>query len=277
MVSLLPHRLLLFLGARLGRLLMRVLKSRRVVAARNLELCFPEWTAEQRAQALQQSFESAGQLVFEVGMAWWYSVRRLRPWYRIEGLEHLEKARAEGRGVLLLFCHFTPMELVGRLLALHAPLAALYREHGNEALEVMVRRQRLRYGDSLFNRNELRAMVRYLRQGGALWYAPDQDYERGDRRFAPLFGIPAATITSGVDLARMGKARVLMSAVVRDASGRYLIRVSDPLPEVPSGDVDDDLAAINRAVESAIRQNPDQYLWLHRRFKNRPEGEPGLY
>ena len=176
----------------------------------------------------------------------------------------------------MLFCHFTPLELAGRLLAYHVPIAALYREHGSDLLEFIVRRQRLAYGDELFNRDQIRGMVRYLRKGGTLWYAPDQDYERGERRFVPFFGVQAATITSAIDLARMGNAKLMATKVVRDEKG-YRITILDNLEGIPSENTDNDLTRINALVEDLIRDNPTQYFWVHRRFKNRPPGEDSLY
>ena len=272
----LPHSTQVFLGARLGRLLRRLGKSRVRVARRNLEICFPQWTEDKREQTLDASFEALGQMIFEIGFAWWGSPRRHRPLYRIDGLEKLEAAQNSGHGVILLFCHFTPLELAGRLLAYHVPIAALYREHGSDLLEYIVRRQRLNYGDELFNRDQLRGMVRYLRKGGTLWYAPDQDYERGERRFVPFFGVQTATITSAIDLARMGNAKLMATRVVRDDQG-YRITILDTLDGIPSDDTDDDLTRINAVVEDLIRKNPNQYFWVHRRFKNRPPGEDSLY
>lgn len=272
----LPHRIQMFLGARLGRLLRRLGKSRVRVARRNLEICFPQWTEDRREQILDATFEALGQMIFEIGFAWWGSPRRHRPLYRIDGLEKLEDAQNSGQGVILLFCHFTPLELAGRLLAYHVPIAALYREHGSDLLEYIVRHQRLSYGDELFNRDQLRGMVRYLRKGGTLWYAPDQDYERGERRFVPFFGVQTATITSAIDLARMGNAKLMATRVVRDDQG-YRITILDTLDGIPSDDTDDDLTRINAVVEDLIRKNPTQYFWVHRRFKNRPPGEDSLY
>jgi KDO2-lipid IV(A) lauroyltransferase len=216
-------------------------------------------------------------LVPEIAFAWWGSARRHGPLYEVRGLEHLEAAAARGQGVVLLFCHFTTLELAGRLLAYHHPMAALYREHGNPVLEYMVRNHRMDYGDALFNRTELRGMVRYLRRGGVLWYAPDQDYGRGQSVFVPFFGIPTSTITSPHQLARMGRARVLVTQNRRLPDGRYLIEVQDWLADLPTSDPTHDCARINEAVERLVRECPEQYLWVHRRFKTRPEGESSLY
>ena len=265
------------IGGALGPLLRRVLRSRERVALRNLALCFPERDAAWRQEVVRDLFASLGMMIVEIGSAWWGPAGRHRRLAAISGLEHLEKARAEGRGVLLIFAHFTTLELAGRLLAYRQDMAGLYREHGNPVLEYIVRNRRLRYGEALFNRNELRGMVKYLRGGGVLWYAPDQDYQRGENVFAPFFGIPASTTTSTHQLARMGRARVLVTRNVRRPDGCYEIEVLDPVPDVPSDDVREDCRQINQAIEALVRECPAQYLWVHRRFKTRPDGETSLY
>ena len=273
----LPHRLQLKIGAGLGRALRRAMGSRVRVARVNLELCFPERSATEREQWIDECFRSLGVMVLEIGFAWWGSARRHRPLYRVRGLERIEAITGSGQGVLLLFCHFTTLELTGRMLAYHMPMAALYREHSDPVLEYVVRRQRLRYGEGLFNRNELRGMVKYLRGGGVLWYAPDQDYQRGEHVFAPFFGVPAATTVSTHQLARMGRARVLVTQNRRLADGSYELVIRDLLSELPTDDVEHDCRRINQAVETLVRDCPGQYLWIHRRFKTRPAGEPPVY
>ncbi|MDX1569419.1 MAG: LpxL/LpxP family Kdo(2)-lipid IV(A) lauroyl/palmitoleoyl acyltransferase [Xanthomonadales bacterium] len=274
---LLPHGWQLRFGRALGPFLRRALRSRERVALRNLELCFPEQDDSWRRAVVRELFASLGMMIFEIGSAWWGSPRRHRRLGDVRGLDALQRAQADGRGVLLLFGHFTSLELAGRLLAYHQDMAGLYREHGNPVLEYIVRRRRLNYGEALFNRNELRGMVKYLRAGGVLWYAPDQDYQRGENVFAPFFGVPASTTTSTHQLARMGRARVLVTRNVRRADGRYEVEILDPVPEVPSADVTEDCRRINEAIEALVRACPEQYLWVHRRFKTRPEGEASLY
>ncbi len=276
----LPYRAQLLLGASLGRLLALAMPARRRIARRNLKLCFPERTAEARAALLDGCFGSLGKMLFEAALAWWGSPRRLRPLGEVIGLEHLEAARRAGQGVLLLAPHFTTMEIGGRLLCLaHDPQskAGLYREHGNPALQWAVRRARS-YAGAVFERSRTRAAARHLLGGGLLWYAPDQDYERGVSVFAPFFGIPAATTTSTLKLARMGRARVLLLAQRRlPGAAGYRIEITAPFEGLPTDDPVADLTRINAAVEEAVRACPEQYLWVHRRFKRRPGREPSIY
>ena len=279
LLIMLPYRGQLVVGTGLGLFLRKVLRSRERIARRNLDLCFPQRSSGERDAILKGCFHSLGIMIFETGLAWWGSLRRLRRLCHISGLEHLDQARREGQGVLLLAAHFTTLEMGGRLLCTHHPdsKAGLYREHGNPALQHAVLRARS-YAGAMFSRQQTRAAVRHLRQAGLLWYAPDQDYERGRSLFVPFFGISAATSTSVHQLARMGRARVLMLRQRRLPNGQgYRLEVMAPFVGLPSADPAEDCRRINEALEAAVLECPQQYLWIHRRFKNRPPGEASLY
>lgn len=256
-----------------------LLRSRRRVAERNLELCFPTLSTSARHALLREHFDDLGCMFAEFALSWMASDRNFsRVPYRVDGLEHLEQARREGRGVLLVGAHFSHLELCARLIAQRIPLAGLYREHGSPVFEWAVKRRRLRYAQAMFGRKELRATVKHLRQGGALWYAPDQDMRGKDSVFAPFFGIPASTITATHHLARMSGARVIPFAHRRlPADAGYAIRLDPPLADFPSCDEVADTARINTLIEAMVRDAPAQYLWVHKRFKTRPPGEPSVY
>lgn len=268
----LPWALQRGLGAALGGLLRLAWRSRREVARRNLALCFPELDAGGRDALLRAHFAALGTGVFEFARAWWGSIAPMRRDVRIEGLGHLEAARAGGRGVIVVSGHFTTLELCGRLLCDHVPLAGMYRPHANPAMEWAVRRGRLRYAVDMFPRDALRPAIRHLKQGGLLWFAPDQDTRRGDSVFVPFFGHPASSLTSTHQLARLSGATVLAFAHARREDGGYSLRISPPLPDFPSRDAVLDTGKVMSAVEAMVRAAPAQYLWIHRRFKRRPEG-----
>ncbi|MFN3842742.1 MAG: LpxL/LpxP family Kdo(2)-lipid IV(A) lauroyl/palmitoleoyl acyltransferase [Rehaibacterium terrae] len=272
----LPWPLQRGLGHALGALLHAVAGTRRRAAARNLEVCFPELDAQARARLLREHFAALGVGLFEFARAWWGSVTPMRRTVRIEGLENLEAARAGGRGVLLVSGHFTTLELCGRLLCDHVPLAGMYRRHDSPAMEWAVKRGRLRYASAMFTKDELRASVRHLKQGGLLWYAPDQDMQGKDTVFAPFFGIPASTITATHQLARLTGAAVV-PFFHRRQGGRYLLRIAPALADFPSDDPVADTARVNAAIEAMAREAPAQYLWVHRRFKRRPPGAAPVY
>jgi KDO2-lipid IV(A) lauroyltransferase len=272
----LPWRLQRWLGAALGGLLFRLLRERRRVAARNIALCLPELDAAAQARLLRQHFRDLGIGVFEFARAWWGDVAPLRATLHIQGLAPIKALHDAGRGVLLVSGHFMNLELCGRLLCDHLPVAGMYRPHDTAPMEWAVLRGRLRYASAMFTRDELRAAVRHLKQGGVLWYAPDQDMRGKDSVFAPFFGIPAASITATHQLARLTGAAVVPFFHRRD-NDRYLIRLGAPLEPFPSADVVADTAQVNAAIEQMVREAPTQYLWLHKRFKRRPEGAERWY
>ncbi len=268
-----------WLGDRLGDLLRLAVKSRVRIVQRNLALCFPELSDSERVALCKTNLRSLGRMVIEAGLAWRGRPDQLRRIRRIEGLEHLQRAQEAGQGVLLLSGHFTTLEIGGRLAALDIPdIGGLYREHEDPAMEHLVRESRLRYTQDMFSRDQTRGAVRHLRRGNVLWYAPDQDYRRGGSEFAPMFGIAAATTTSTLDFARLGRAKVMFLHQRRRADGSgYDVSISEPLADFPSADPVADVARINGRIEAMIREVPEQYMWVHRRFKRRPPGEPDLY
>ena len=269
----LPWSLQRVLGRGIGRLLMVLFGSRRRVAARNLALCFPELDADAQAALLRRSFEELGIGLFEFARAWWCSVEPMRGKVTVEGLEHLQAARAGGRGVIIISGHFVTLELAARLMCDHAPLAGMYRPHDGAVMEWAVLRGRLRYATAMFTREELRPALRHLKQGGLLWFAPDQDTRRGDSVFVPFFGQQAYSLTSTHQLARLSGAAVMGFAHVRHDDGHYTLRLTPVFDDFPSADATTDTARVMREIETMIRAAPGQYLWIHRRFKRQP-GQP---
>jgi KDO2-lipid IV(A) lauroyltransferase len=265
------------LGRGLGNTLRIALASSRRVAARNLELCFPDLDAPAREALLRRHFHALGIGLFEFARAWWGSVDPMRQGLQVEGLEHLEAARAGGRGVIVVSGHFTTLEISARLMCDYAPLAGMYRPHNQGAMEWAVKRGRLRYAAAMFTREELRPALKHLKQGGLLWFAPDQDTRRGDSVFVPFFGRPAWTLTSTHQLARLTGAAVLPLFHRRTPDGRYELEIGPALADFPGDDPVADTARVMAALEALIRREPAQYLWIHQRFKTRPEGTQGPY
>jgi KDO2-lipid IV(A) lauroyltransferase len=268
----LPWWLQRWLGHGLGAALRVAMGSRRRVAARNLALCFPELDDAARARLLRAHFAALGTGLFEFARAWWGSVDPLRRGIAVEGLEHLQAARANGRGVIVVSGHFTTLEACGRLLCDHVPLAGMYRPHAQPAMEWAVKRGRLRYAAAMFTKNELRPAVKHLKQGGLLWYAPDQDPSRGDSVYVPFFGRPAHSLTSTHQLARLSGAAVVAFGHRRRADGGYTLSLSPAFEDFPSRDAVADTGRVMAAIEAMARAAPDQYLWIHRRFKRQPGG-----
>lgn len=273
----LPRGALMRAGRGLGWLIARLPGERRRVAATNLALCFPELEAAARADLLEDNLRDAGCMLAEFALAWLGSDAAIaRVPVTFDGLEHLAAARATGRGVLLVGAHFSHLELCARLVSRRVPIAGMYRVHADAAFEWAIKRARLRYAEAMFTKDELRASIRHLKQGGVLWYAPDQDMRGKDAVFAPFFGVPAATITATHHLARLSGAAVIAFFHRRTADG-YAIRLEAPLPDFPSADVVADTTRINARIEAMVREAPSQYLWLHKRFKTCPPGTPSRY
>lgn len=272
----LPWPLQRALGVALGALLWPALPRRRRIAERNLALCLPECGVGERARLLHEHFAALGIGVFEFARAWWGSIATLRRHVRIDGLHHAQQALASGRGVLLVSGHFTTLEICGRLLCDHLPLSGMYRPYDSAAMEWAVRRGRQRYATAMFTREQVLGAVRHLKQGGVLWYAPDQDMVGRDRVFAPFFGVAAGSITATHQLARMSGCAVIPFFHRREG-GRYVITLAPPLADFPSADALADTTRVNAQIEAMVRAAPAQYLWIHQRFKRRPPGEAPLY
>ncbi|MEG5265607.1 lipid A biosynthesis lauroyl acyltransferase [Pseudomonas sp. JDS28PS106] len=276
----LPFRVLLMIGRGLGAVMYRVATDRKHIAARNLELCFPHLTQAQRTALLKENFASTGIAFFEMAMSWWWSRRRLEKLAHVEGLEHLRNAQQKGEGVILMAIHFTTLEIGAALLGQKHTIDGMYREHRNPLFDFVQRRGRERHNlDSLaVEREDVRGMLKLLRAGRAIWYAPDQDYGAKQSIFVPLFGISAATVTATSKFAKLGRAQVVPFTQERLANGTgYRLVIHPPLQDFPGESDEADCLRINQWVEQAITECPSQYLWAHRRFKSRPEGEPGLY
>ncbi|MEO6154419.1 MAG: LpxL/LpxP family Kdo(2)-lipid IV(A) lauroyl/palmitoleoyl acyltransferase [Thermomonas sp.] len=267
----LPWSLQRRLGALFGWLALRVSPSRREAALINLALCLPELEPAQRDALLHANFRDVGIGLFEFARAWWGSVVPMQRTARIEGLDILQRLQAEGRGVLLVSGHFMTLELCGRLLCDHVPLAGMYRRYRSPVMEWAVMRGRLRYACAMFGNGDTRAAIRHLKRGGFLWYAPDQDMRGKDTVFAPFFGIAAATITATHQFARLSGCAVVPFFHRREGAD-YILRIGEPLSPFPTKDVVADTAEVNAVIEAMVRGAPSQYLWLHRRFKRQPDG-----
>ena len=274
-----PQRLAIALSHPLGWLMEKSLTRRRHVVARNLERCFPELDAERQGKLLADCFRSLARMLFEVAWSASASERFLRRVADVEGLHHAEAALAEGRGVLLLTAHFTSLDLVAHRTALEIERGGgVYRPLRSPVLEWYQSRARSKWTERMISKNDLRTAVRFLQSGGMLWYAPDQDFGPDRSVFAPFFGIPAATLTVTERLVKLTGCRVVPMFPIYDAVARkYTVRLYPALEGFPSGDVVADLTRINVLMEEHIRQAPEQYWWIHRRFKTRPPGEKPFY
>lgn len=265
----LPFRLQLWVGRGLGRLATRLIRAgARERLDWNLANAFPELDEMERQQLEADFFESMGIAFFEIANCWWAGDRALRRHVRIDGLEHLEAAQQRGKGVILLSGHFTTLEIGGRLLSLYAPFHPMYRPSKHPVYQWAMRRSREKHFQRAIARNDIRGLLRSLREGHAVWYAPDQAYRGADSVTVPFFGIPASTITATARIAEISGAPLVPFFAERlpGAQG-YQLHIGKPLEDVPSGDAQADAARINAVIESQIRRVPAQYLWTQDRWR----------
>ena len=278
---LLPYPILRHIGNGLGWLFskLKVGKRRAAIARRNLELCFPEMPEQEREAILQENLRAVGMAIIETGMAWFWSDARIKKWSKIEGLDYL-KNNAE-KGIILVGVHFLTLELGARILGLAHPGVGVYRPNDNPLFDYIQYRGRIRSNRALLDRKDLRGMIKALRHGETVWYAPDHDYGRKNAVFVPFFAVPEAATTTGSYylLKSVPQAAVIPFAPLRNEDGSgYTVSISAP---VDFTDLDEETAIaarMNRVVEKEILKDVAQYMWLHRRFKTRPtEDMPSLY
>ncbi len=278
MASLLPYRSQISLGSIIGKIIQSISRSRQRVVDINLQLCFPEKSLAERKKIRNATFQNIGIALLEMAMCWWWSEDRLRPLVEIRGREHIETVLASGRGVILLTGHFTSLEIGGRLFTLSIPLQAMYRTQKNGLFDSYLYTRRKSYLENAISRKNTRQMIKGIKNLIPTWYAPDQNFAGEKNVFAPFMGVQAATISAGSRIAQSSGGVTLPFYPERkkDGSG-YIIWIEPPLKDFPSGDEARDAAAVNASIEKFVRQNPEQYMWIHKRFKTRPPGEPAIY
>lgn len=275
----LPYPVIYRLGNAIGRLAMRLMKRRAQIAYRNLELCFPQKSEAERHEMVVKNFESVGMGVMETGIAWFWPTKRVNRWMDASGLEHIRAVQDSGRGVLLIGIHFLTLEMGARMFGIHNPGIGVYRPNDNPVIDLLQTWGRMRSNKDMIDRKDLKGMIRALKNGEIIWYAPDHDYGPRASVFAPLFAVKDAATTSGTwMLAKMSKACVVPFVPRRKPDGKgYELIILEPECNPPLDDAETTAAWMNTIVEKCIMMAPEQYMWLHRRFKTRPEGAPSLY
>ena len=278
LVARLPQPWLLRTGALLAWLASPLLRRRRAIAARNLALCFPGLDDAARARLLRETLRDTVRGALETLRAWFGSGDGLRGLYLVEGLEHLAAARAGGLGVLLVTGHMPHFELAGRLLgeASGQPVALHARRHNAPCLDRWIDAARRRAFATTIAKKDKPSLLAALRDGHAVLYLGDQDFSY-HHAFVPFFGVRAATVTALPELMAQSGAVALPTWMQRMPDGRYRLRIEPQWPGWPSGDPVADAARYMAELEAVVREAPAQYLWVHRRFKTRPPGEPDLY
>jgi KDO2-lipid IV(A) lauroyltransferase len=273
-ISWLPYKCQLMLGRLVGKLLLNIGSKRQHVALTNLKLCFPEKSVQELQTILKRNFENAGIALFETGMGWWWPNWRIKRKITIDGLEHLIKAKENNQGILFLAMHNMCLEMCARGIGYTNPLVVFYRPHNNQLMEFFQHRGRGRSNKYMLGKRDVKGLIRALRDKESCVYLPDQDYGRNKSLFVPFFNVQAATTTGTLIFARQKNTQTLMMIPRRnsDDSG-YTIEVSPPLEGFPTDNDEQDVIRVNQELEKAILVAPEQYMWLHRRFKTRPNPE----
>ena len=275
----LPFERQLAIGRGLGRLGRIVFAKRARIARRNLEICMPELSADERERLLKQHFEALGASLAETAMGWFGPVDEVRRRVEIRGTEHLDAALEKGNGVILYSAHFTSLEFSVPALRPFCPrLTGMYKPQRNPAMNRFMTQGRNRNVDETFAKDNVRAMMRNLARNAVVWYASDQSYGHKGAALVPFFGEPAMTNTAVCRIAKRSGAVVLPYFYRRlPGEARYVVDIFPPLDDFPSDDPVADVTRLNRLLEDYIRLCPEQYWWIHQRFKGRPAPYPDVY
>ncbi|MCL1077653.1 LpxL/LpxP family Kdo(2)-lipid IV(A) lauroyl/palmitoleoyl acyltransferase [Parashewanella spongiae] len=270
---LLPLTVQMKIGAAIGRLAQSLISKRVKTAAKNFELCFPDMPESDRKKLLDKNFEETGKALFDTINAWWWTDKRIKKHMKIKGLDNLKDTLASGHGVILFAVHCLPLEMGARIIGQVNPGVGVYRPHNNPVMEYLQVKGRLRSNKGLVPKRDIRKMVKCLRGTEMIWYTADQDFGRSSAVFIPFYNVKeAATITGATTLARLGKAKIVPLFVERDIDDNgYLVEFMPPLENFPGESELEDAVRGNKIIEDLIDRNRPQYMWLHRRFKTRPE------
>jgi KDO2-lipid IV(A) lauroyltransferase len=272
----LPWSVKRFLALGLGWFAFHFLRIRRHVVFTNLRLCFPEKSSTEIHRLARAHYDSLALGLFEVCAGWWAPASKL-PVSRIVGLEHLHAALTRGHGAIVLTAHFTTLEICGRFMAEATPVGCLYRDPNNPVIAHLMRGQRERHMSVAVHFDDLRGLVRALRDNQAIWYAPDQGKRSKSSEILPFFGVPAITNTATGKIAEMAGAPVVPYFAKRETDHSYTLNLLPALENFPTADAAADAIRINQLIEEHVRRAPEQYFWVHRRFKARGPGYPEVY
>jgi KDO2-lipid IV(A) lauroyltransferase len=275
--SQLPYKVLIFIGKGFGKIL-HLISLRKKVVTVNLTICFPNLSDSSRIQLIKKHYQELGLMVTQTLKAFLSNTQAIEKNSIINGSEHIQTCIDNNQGVLLVAGHFTALDMGGKILCEKFPIAGMYREHKHPLTEYIVTKSRLKYATKMFKRDELRPIIKHLKSGGILWYAPDQDYRRGQSVFVPFFNHPASTITATHQMARLSKCAVLYFHVQRNEKPPYYtLTLSPKMDNFPTKDPVDDTKRVNQEIEEMVEKNPAEYLWVHKRFKTTQDGKDNPY
>ncbi|TDM51443.1 LpxL/LpxP family Kdo(2)-lipid IV(A) lauroyl/palmitoleoyl acyltransferase [Aliivibrio fischeri] len=272
LVNVLPFVVLKRIGNGIGCLAKFCLKKRANVARKNLALCFPHYSQTEIERLVNENFKNTGLALIETGMAWFWPDWRVKRHISIIGQEKMLEKEQEGKGVLVLCCHFLNLEMTARIFSLFAPGYGVYRANSNPVYEFIQHRGRTRKGHKMIDRHDVKSMIKVLKSGNRLWYLPDHDYGRRNSVFVPFFAVQEAATTTGSSfLIDMTKCAVMSGTSIR-TDNHYTLEIGDDISDdIPRRDAVTAANVLNREIERLIEKEPSQWMWLHKRFKTLPE------
>lgn len=278
LVTWLPYPLIKIFGRATGWLLGKVARSRVKVAARNIELCYPELSKKEQAELVKQNLYRAGMAVYETAMGWWWPDWRVRKHGEVEGFEHVEKILRERKGVFAMALHNMNLEFACRALGLKYPSIAFYRKHNNPLMDYLQYRGRARSNKYMIHKRNARALLAALDHKELCLYLPDQDYGRTQSIFVPFGGVQETATTTATLMFIRRTDSVPLIVTSQYTQRGYVVKFYPPLSELKTMDDVEGLTLLNQHIADIIKEQPESYLWMHKRFKTRPDPKaPSLY
>jgi len=273
----LPLRAIAAIGRAVGGLAFWLIPERRRVTRINLAKCFPQMEPGARERLARDHFRAAGRSICDLGIVWWAPRERVERLVRIEGLEHLRALGATPS--ILLAPHFVGADIGGSRLGAEVDMVSMYSTQKDRGLSERLTQGRSRFGThTLVSRQQgIRAVLAAMRKGLPFYYLPDQDYGPRDAVFVPFFGIATATVPGVSRIARLVGAKVLPCVTSMRPRGGYVLTIEPPWENFPTADPAADTRRMNEYIERKVLEMPEQYLWMHKRFKTRPPGEARFY
>lgn len=279
LVTLMPRAAVNVLAARIRDLALRFNTKRRDIALKNLALCFPHMSEHERERCVRDHFRMAAHTLLDYGLLWWGSKRRLARMIRVYGMEHIQAARAQDKGIIIFAPHALGLDYGALAMSMRLPGISIFNRKKNPIADWLNFRGRTRFGARLLQREQgLRPIIRSIKEGRLFYYLPDEDLGTGNSEFVPLFGVSKATLPTMGRLARLSQAVVIpaFSYYVPEA-GRYELILLPAIEDYPSGDPHTDALRMNQVMEELVRLQPEQYMWTLKLFRTRPPGEKAVY
>jgi len=276
LLSWLPFRMQLTLGKWLGNLLYKLMKRRRYITDKNLQLCFPEMNDKSRSDLVKVNFQNTGIAMFESGIAWWWPSWRFKKKFKLIGEQNIQQPSEQGKGVLLLFTHVLSLEIMGRLMSEYKPYVGFYRPHNNAVIEWVQYCGRCKNQNLMIGKKDVKNLLKALSNGETCVYLPDHDYGKNRSVFTPFFAVPDAATTTGTEIFASHKNAVTVPTYMQRLPGThgYALEFLPQFNDYPGVDSNVNAVIVNRWVEQSVLNNIEQYMWVHRRFKTRPENNP---